>query len=55
MRRFIADRSGATAIEYAVLAAMISLAIVAAIGTLGDTLHGSYDDTAAKVQAATSP
>lgn len=54
MKRFLADQDGATSIEYAVLAAMISLAIFAAIGGLGDTISSSYQDTASKVQEATN-
>ncbi len=55
MNRFFANEDGATSIEYAVLAAMISLAIFAAIGGLGDTISSSYQDTAARVQDATTP
>jgi len=41
-RRFLADQSGATAIEYALIAAGISLAIIAAVNGLGTTLNTSY-------------
>ncbi len=40
--RFFADQSGATAIEYALIAAGISLAIIAAVNGLGSTLNSSY-------------
>ena len=36
--RFAKDEAGATAIEYGLIAAGISLAIIAAVNTLGDTL-----------------
>lgn len=35
---FAADESGATAIEYGLIAAGISVAIVGIVGTLGDNL-----------------
>ena len=35
--RFVKDESGATAIEYGLIAAGISLAIIAAVNTLGGT------------------
>ncbi|MGA7996600.1 MAG: Flp family type IVb pilin [Bradyrhizobium sp.] len=40
--RFLADQSGATAIEYGLIAAGISLAIIAAVNGLGSTLNNSY-------------
>ncbi len=36
LRRFISDTAGATAIEYAVIAAMISVAAIGAFVALGD-------------------
>ena len=41
-RRFAADPSGSTAVEYAVMT-LIAVAIVAAITQLGDTVTGMYD------------
>ena len=38
MKRFIADETGATAIEYGLIAAGISLAIITAVNGLGTTL-----------------
>jgi pilus assembly protein Flp/PilA len=40
--KFLADESGATAIEYGLIAAGISLAIIAAVNALGTTLNASY-------------
>lgn len=40
--KFIADESGATAIEYALIAAGISITIVAAVNGLGTTLNGTF-------------
>jgi pilus assembly protein Flp/PilA len=36
--RFLRDESGATALEYAVIAGLISIAIFAAIAPIGDVL-----------------
>jgi pilus assembly protein Flp/PilA len=38
IRRFLADESGATAIEYGLIAAGIALAIIAVVNNLGSTL-----------------
>jgi pilus assembly protein Flp/PilA len=40
--RFAKDESGATAIEYGLIAAGISLAIIAVVNTLGVTLNGKF-------------
>ena len=40
--RFLSDQSGATAIEYCLIALGISIVIVAAVNSIGSTLNGSY-------------
>jgi pilus assembly protein Flp/PilA len=40
--RFMKDESGATAIEYGLIAAGISLAIIAAVNGLGTKLSGTF-------------
>jgi pilus assembly protein Flp/PilA len=40
--RFFSDQSGATAIEYALIAAGIALAIIAAVNGLGGTLNTQF-------------
>jgi pilus assembly protein Flp/PilA len=40
--RFIANESGATAIEYGLIAAGISLAIIAVVNGLGTTLNTKF-------------
>ena len=42
VRAFKADDSGATAIEYGLIAAGIALAIIAAVGTLGDDVTSTF-------------
>lgn len=50
--RFVNDESGATAIEYGLIAAGISVAIVTIVGTLGDTLQGVFSEINEKVSGA---
>ena len=40
--KFLADESAATAIEYGLIAAGISLAIIAAVNGLGTTLNNKF-------------
>ena len=40
--RFVKDQSGATAIEYGLIAAGISLAIIAAVNGLGTSLNAKF-------------
>ncbi len=40
---YFTDRSGATAIEYALLAAAIALGIIASLGVLGDQVVALYN------------
>ena len=40
--RFVKDESGATAIEYGLIAAGIALAIIAAVNSLGSTLNTKF-------------
>jgi pilus assembly protein Flp/PilA len=42
VRKFLADETGATAIEYGLIAAGISLAIIAAVNGLGTKLNTKF-------------
>jgi pilus assembly protein Flp/PilA len=42
LKKFIADESGATAIEYGLIAAGISLAIIAVVNGLGAKLNTKF-------------
>ncbi len=42
IRRFLADQSGATAIEYGLIAAGISVAIIAVVQGLGTSLNTTF-------------
>jgi pilus assembly protein Flp/PilA len=41
-QKFLSNQSGATAIEYGLIAAGIALAIIAAVNGLGTTLNGTF-------------
>jgi len=47
--RFLSDESGATAIEYALLAALIGLVIATGAATLGTTLNNFFNTVATKL------
>jgi len=42
LNKFFADESGATAIEYGLIAAGIALAIIAIVNGLGSNLNGMF-------------
>lgn len=52
--RFLNDESGATAIEYGLIAALISVAIIAGATTLGNTLSTTFNDISTKMNAAST-
>ena len=47
--RLLRDRNGATAIEYGLIAALISVVIIAAATTVGTKLSGTFSAVAAKL------
>lgn len=53
-RRFIADESGATAIEYGLIAAGIAVAIIVAVNAVGTDLSSLFGRVSAKLNAAGS-
>ena len=48
--KFLADESGATAIEYGLIAAGISIAIIVAVNGLGSTLNTKFSDINASLK-----
>ncbi|MBL1419239.1 MAG: Flp family type IVb pilin [Alphaproteobacteria bacterium] len=48
--RFINDESGATAIEYGLIAAGIAVAIIAAVQTLGDDLSAIFSNIGTSIK-----
>jgi pilus assembly protein Flp/PilA len=52
LRSFLRDEQGATAIEYGLIAALISVAIIAAVTTLGGSLRTLFEDLAGALTEA---
>ena len=50
--RFVKDESGATAIEYGLIAALISVGIIAAATTLGNGLSSLFNGLGTKMETA---
>ena len=51
--RFIKDESGATAIEYGLIAALISVALIAGAKAIGDGLNTKFTEVSSAVTGAT--
>jgi len=47
---FLRNESGATAIEYGLIAAGISVAIIAVVNTLGTTLNTKFDSISTQLK-----
>ena len=54
IRRFLKSDNGATAIEYGLIAALISVAIIAAVSLIGTNLNGVFQEIAQNLSDATS-
>ncbi|RWE38603.1 MAG: Flp family type IVb pilin [Mesorhizobium sp.] len=54
LRQFIRDESGATAIEYGLIAALIALAIVAGAGALGNSINAKFKAVGTTVNSSGS-
>jgi len=53
-QKFLADESGATAIEYGLIAAGIAIAIIAAVKGVGTQLSTNFDTIKTKLTAPTT-
>ncbi|CAN7193606.1 Flp family type IVb pilin [Phenylobacterium sp. LjRoot219] len=49
--RFLKDESGATAIEYGLIAALIAAVLVTVIGQIGQSLLGSFEKIDTEIKA----
>lgn len=49
MRKFFKNESGATAIEYGLIAALIAVAIIGAVTTLGSNTSATFNKVAAEM------
>ena len=52
MNKLLSDRSGATAIEYGLIAALISVVIIGAVTLVGSNLSGTFATIASKLSTA---
>ena len=52
LRDFLTDESGATAIEYGLIAALVAFGIVAAMTTFGGSLSNMFNAVSSKSAAA---
>ncbi len=56
IKQFYADESGATAIEYGLIAALVSVAAVTALTSMGDSLQTIFTNVSSSLDsAATAP
>jgi Flp pilus assembly pilin Flp len=55
LQRLRVDRAGATAIEYALIVALIALAIFSSVGFVGERNAASIERTADAVERAANP
>jgi pilus assembly protein Flp/PilA len=53
--RFIKDESGATAIEYGLIAALISVALITGATTLGNALNNQFDQVSKELDFKAKP
>ncbi|RWA71717.1 Flp family type IVb pilin [Mesorhizobium sp. M1C.F.Ca.ET.193.01.1.1] len=52
LQQFIRDDSGATAIEYGLIAAVLSLAIIGGVGKAADAIQWLFSDNASRLANA---
>ncbi len=55
IKSLIRDESGATAIEYGLIAGLVSIAIIAALTLLGGNLSTLFNTVATTVSSASTP
>ena len=53
--RFLKDESGATAIEYGLIAALIAVAIIGGVTALGKSVNTTMDNVSDSIDAANTP
>lgn len=49
-RKMLKDSKGATAIEYGLIAALIAVAAIAAMGTLGNNLSDTFNEVSNEME-----
>ena len=51
-KKFFSDESGATAIEYGLIAALVAVVIIGALNALGGGLTGTFNNVAGQLNGA---
>ncbi|OZA20896.1 MAG: pilus assembly protein [Novosphingobium sp. 17-62-19] len=51
-RNLLANNEGATAIEYGLIAALVAVAAIAAMGSLGDSLGNTFNNVSDEMEEA---
>lgn len=54
VKKFLRDESGATAIEYGLIAALVSVAAIGALQTMGSSLNTMFTFVSSKLENAVS-
>ena len=54
LKQFATNQSGATSIEYALIAVLVGIAIITAVTALGNSLKAIFDTVASTVDTASS-
>ena len=52
--RFVNDESGATAIEYGLIAAIVAVGIIAALGNVKTALQGTFNNIGTQLNSASN-
>jgi len=55
IKQFINDEDGATAIEYGLIAALIAVACIAALGAVGNQLSTTFGSVSNRLSTANTP
>ena len=50
LRKFVANESGATAIEYALIASLVAITIIAALTAMSGKLQNTFNEVAGNLQ-----
>ena len=54
LRRFLRDEAGATAIEYGLIAALVAVACIGVLSTLGTNLSATFSTISSNLTSAAS-
>ena len=50
LKKFLSNEDGATAIEYALIASLVAIAIIGALGNLGTKLQRTFNEVASNLK-----